>query len=247
MKKFLSGASKFLVSPMSLPFVFILSLMLLSALFMVNMVRKSPETFGLLKGPEILQKEQEELVAQVGSLISLPEDEQPTVATVSDKSQLGEQIFFKNAEDGDKVLIYANASKVVLYRPSENRVVEVGTVNIQQVSDGVEGESDETANKFVILNSTQISGLASTMEKDLKDVFSEAEVVSVGNASTTYDNTIIVSLLDSDDQAKNLARSLGIELADLPEGEERPANADFLIIVGSDKAPETETSEESSE
>ena len=82
------------------------------------------------------QKEEEnkELIELVGKLILLPTNEQPTIATVSDKSQLSTQPFFNNAVDGDKVLVYANAKKAILYRPSTNKIIEVAPVNITSPS-----------------------------------------------------------------------------------------------------------------
>ena len=68
------------------------------------------------------------LVETVGKLIKLPEGETPNIATVMDKAQLQNQEFFKNAENGDKILVYKNAKKAFLYRPSENRIIEVGPV-----------------------------------------------------------------------------------------------------------------------
>lgn len=69
------------------------------------------------------------IIAQVGSLVALPAEEIPTLATVSDKSKLANQPFFEKAENGDKVLIYEVAGKAYLYRPSQNKVIEVTTVS----------------------------------------------------------------------------------------------------------------------
>lgn len=68
------------------------------------------------------------VVAKVSKLMVLPKGEVPTIATVSDKSKLVEQSFFQNAEDGDAVLIYQKAGSAILYRPSENRIINVGPV-----------------------------------------------------------------------------------------------------------------------
>ena len=76
------------------------------------------------------EKENKDLIEKIGKLILLPSGEQPTIATVSDKSQLSTQPFFTNALDGDKVLVYANAKKAILYRPSTNKIIEVAPVNI---------------------------------------------------------------------------------------------------------------------
>ncbi|HEX8182576.1 MAG TPA: hypothetical protein VF575_03160 [Candidatus Saccharimonadales bacterium] len=66
-----------------------------------------------------------EVVKQVSKHILLPSGEQPTVATVSDASKVRNQAFFTNAASGDKVLVYAQAKKAYLYRPSIDRMIEV--------------------------------------------------------------------------------------------------------------------------
>jgi len=76
------------------------------------------------------QKEVASLVAKVSQLIVLPENETPTVATVSDVEALSAQPFFAKASNGDKVLIYTSAKKAILYNPEMNKVVEIAPVNI---------------------------------------------------------------------------------------------------------------------
>lgn len=70
------------------------------------------------------------VVQQVGKLMLLPSDEEPTLATVSDKSKLANQAFFERAQNGDKVLIFTKSKKAYLYRPSINKIIDVGPVNI---------------------------------------------------------------------------------------------------------------------
>lgn len=91
-----------------------------------------PQWFGLSSGTQQAQAEVSALVAKVGKLITLPADETPTVATVTDASKIKDQPFFRNSENGDKVLIYQKASKAILYRESENRIIEVGSLNFNQ-------------------------------------------------------------------------------------------------------------------
>lgn len=76
------------------------------------------------------QKKIEAVVAKAEKLIDLPQDEIPTLATVSDPSTLEGQPFFENAEKGDQVLLYTNARKAYLYSPSKNIIVEVASLNI---------------------------------------------------------------------------------------------------------------------
>lgn len=79
---------------------------------------------------DVAQKEAEALTAKVGKLIVLPEGENPTIATVNDPEVLKNQSFFAKAVKGDKVLIYTNARKAILYNPESNKIVEVAPVNI---------------------------------------------------------------------------------------------------------------------
>lgn len=76
------------------------------------------------------QAETSSLVADVGKLIVLPQGEAPTIATVVEASKLKSQAFFGNAQNGDKVLLYAQAKKAILYRPSTNKIIEVAPINI---------------------------------------------------------------------------------------------------------------------
>lgn len=70
-------------------------------------------------------EENKQLIEQIRKLIILPEDEEPTIATVNDLSKLQNQPFFANAQIGDKVLIYNKAKKAILFRPSENKIIEL--------------------------------------------------------------------------------------------------------------------------
>lgn len=69
-----------------------------------------------------------ELVKAVSMLMVLPEEE-PTVATVSDLEKLKGQEFFVNANVGDKVLVYLNAGKAILYSPKQNIIINVAPLS----------------------------------------------------------------------------------------------------------------------
>ncbi|HVU06834.1 MAG TPA: hypothetical protein VHE10_03565 [Candidatus Paceibacterota bacterium] len=70
------------------------------------------------------------LVSKIGRYIVLPADETPTLATVSDPARLKDQPFFANAVVGDKVLIYTNSRKAILWRPSLDKIIEVSPLNV---------------------------------------------------------------------------------------------------------------------
>jgi uncharacterized membrane protein YcjF (UPF0283 family) len=72
----------------------------------------------------------ENVISEVGKLIVLPTDEEPTVATISDAEKLRDQPFFAKAKNGDKVLIYTKAEKAILYDPVAKKIVEVAPLNM---------------------------------------------------------------------------------------------------------------------
>lgn len=76
------------------------------------------------------QAQIQSLVQKVGRLVVLPTDETPTIATVSDPTVLKDQSFFADAKKGDKVLIYSNAKKAILYDPVLDKIVTIAPLNI---------------------------------------------------------------------------------------------------------------------
>lgn len=84
---------------------------------------------------------------EVAQLIELP-NEKPTLATVVDVEKLKSQTFFANAQNGDRVLLFASAKKAVLYRPGTHKIIEVAPINI----------GDTTANS----NTNGVAGASTT-------------------------------------------------------------------------------------
>lgn len=141
----LQGVGRLFLVSANLPILALLILFVLGGAIGVYTVRQRPALFGLSPSQQEIQKEVEDLISKVGKLIALPEDENPTVATVTDVEAVKDQTFFAKAQNGDKVLIYTNARKAILYRPSENRILEVGLVNINQQDQNGEEVADESA------------------------------------------------------------------------------------------------------
>ena len=94
---------------------------------------------------EKAREENLKLVEQVGQLVVLPEGEEPTIATVTDPSKLADQPFFANARTGDKVLIYQTAARAILYRPADNKVIEIAPLTLgagTDISSGAQPDSE---------------------------------------------------------------------------------------------------------
>jgi len=78
----------------------------------------------------VAQKEATDLIAKVGRLVVLPTGETPTIATVSDPAALKDQSFFASAQKGDKVFIYPQAKKAILYSVTLDKILDVAPLNI---------------------------------------------------------------------------------------------------------------------
>ena len=175
------------------------------------------------------------LVEKVGKLIELP-DETPTIATVLDKEKLKDQPFFKNAENGDKVLVFINAKKAILYRPSNNKIIEVAPLTIEEGSNsespGTEKKA-EAAVKIALLNGTDNPSLLDETERKIKENLEDVEIVKKGSASKkNYKKTIVEDVSGNfSSLASEIAKLLSGEVGTLPQGENKP-EADIIVLLG---------------
>lgn len=71
-----------------------------------------------------------DLIAQVGKLVELPQNEQPTVATVTNPALIKDQPFFAKAKKGDRVILYPNARIAILFDQAANKIINFGTINV---------------------------------------------------------------------------------------------------------------------
>lgn len=193
---------------------------------------------------EALEEENKKLIAEVGKLIQLPVGEDPTVATVTDVTKLEDQPFFKNSKNGDKVLIYTQARKAILYDPAAKKVIDIAPINIGPVSASASASAEVSTDsslqeevKVVLLNGTKTVGLTGKIEPSVKKVSDRIKVVEKDNAeSSSYDKTLIVVVNSSvKELADDLAKVLKATVSSLPAGEVKPDDADLLIILGKDK------------
>ncbi|HRF28940.1 MAG TPA: hypothetical protein PL051_04900 [Candidatus Saccharibacteria bacterium] len=74
------------------------------------------------------------ITTSVSRHMLLPTGEKPALATVTDTTKLNTE-FLKQAENGDKLLIYEKARLVVVYRPSIDKIVTVGPISIESLTD----------------------------------------------------------------------------------------------------------------
>lgn len=205
----------------------------------------------VVDGPQQVQDDAQATKEAVGKLMELPADEDPVTATVKDADKVRAQKFFSKAQNGDRVLIYNENQKAILYRPSINKIIEVSSTS--ELSDG-ETDAEKTAPapeqnkdadqgadgvdlsglpaKVAVYNGSKIRGLAKKIGEKVA-LTSGITVTEKINASGNYEKTLVVDLSGSRSElAQKIAESLGGETGTLPEGEVKP-EADILIIGGS--------------
>lgn len=96
----------------------------------------STTVVGLQSNPQqAIQKQADDLISSVAKLVTLPSGEAPTVASVSDVTQARQQsAFFKDAQNGDKVLMYIKAKQAILYRPTTNNIILVAPLTFDNAN-----------------------------------------------------------------------------------------------------------------
>ena len=224
------------------PVVFVLTLLLLVALsvagYFYYQYRHSAEKADA--------KEIEDLAKEIGSMMLLPDGDTPTLATVTDKDKLSEQPFFQKSENGDKVLIYSNSGRAILYRPSLKKIVDVTTVNIntpnapapteQAPVDApvAEAETVPSIVRMGLLNGSKTVGITNAKEKQLSTAFKNIAIVTKDAAKKDdYEQTIVVDVTGKNIEiSQQVADTLGGIVAGLPSGEVVPNDVDVLVIVG---------------
>ncbi len=217
--------------------IILLIVAVFSSLYFYNQYQKSQNLLNS-KSASSADIQNKEIIAAVGKLFELPANEQPTIATVSDKTKLADQPFFAKAQNGDKVLIYSQNKQAILYRPSLNKIISIGTINLApSLVSGNPTASPSSKNPTIELyNGTKTIGLTTTAEKTIKAKLPDADIKDKDNASDqNYESTVVIDL--SGNQSKyvqDLASIVnGKVVQALPSGEVKP-NTDILVILGKD-------------
>ncbi len=184
------------------------------------------------------------ILENVGKLMDLPTDEEPTVATVTDKEKLASQKFFSKAENDDKVIIFVKAQKAILYRPSWNKIIEVARIDsIDQASNGTTAVSNSpvasaaAAVQVTILNGTERVGLSTGLLTKLSS-FPEFSVVQRLNAvKKDYQKSLVVDIGGKNSElARKLVGLIGgdTSVVTIMPSEEATPSSEMVVILGTD-------------
>lgn len=209
----------------------ILFLILLVALIVVGFLyyqtKQELTQVTSLEGQELIaQKEAKEVTDSLKKLTILPEEE-PVIATILDVQLLASQsAFYKNAENGDKLVIYPTAQKAYIYSPTKKVIVNAGPLVVDQ-------NENTRPVLFEIRNGSIRAADAQTVKTELEknqQVVAEISPASRQDYSGTY--IIPINPAIQPEQLTEFAQQYDAEvMPKLPAGED-PSSADILIIVG---------------
>lgn len=176
------------------------------------------------------------ITTEISKSLQLP-NEEPNLATVTDKSLLVDQPFFAKAENGDKVLIYRDWGKAILYRPSEKKIIDItnvtADVNAELTSTKQEEAPPQKTHQVYLLNGSSQAGATRSVDTQISDIENVAISGRDSAAQDTYTETIVIPISeDSAVVAQQIATTLGAKLSALPADETAPDDADIVIIVG---------------
>lgn len=181
------------------------------------------------KNASLGQKELDAAKANVSQLILLPTDEEPTLAEVTDKALVKDPFLANKSENGDQVLVFTKNKLVIIYRPSINKIVTVGSVTTDPAIVEAQGIT------LTILNGIGDETKTQKIINDIKKSYPDIKITNGGKSNKQdFPYTIVI---DGTNQKDSLVDSLvtitsgkhGVQ--PLSEGK---ASTDFLIIVGKD-------------
>ncbi len=182
---------------------------------------------GATQQERIITREQKNILERLAQHIILPAGENPAIAAIANSEMLANNnSFYSNTQDGDQLIIYANAALAIIYSPARDKIINIGPLTNARIM-----------NKTLsveIRNGTNKIGLAGKLSEQLK-VDSDFEVLDIGYAEKrNYTKNILIDLTGGSkpDLIKKLEDKLGLTaVASLPVGE-KDSKAEAFIILG---------------
>ncbi len=171
--------------------------------------------------------DQKTIIAKVGKLMVLPSGEEPALATITDTTKLTNNAFLAKAKNGDRVLLYAKNQRAIVYRPSLNKIVDIGPIIT-----GKNGSPDVIA-RVTILNGSGVADNTPKAVASLLSKFPNATLISKEDAPRLFPKTIIVDVTKKNQPlAEQIADTLGFNAGQVPLGIVVPNGTEILIIIG---------------
>lgn len=188
---------------------------------------------------ELNAAQTEELLAKVGKLITLPDEKNPVVATINDVESLSaRQDFYAQANNGDKLIVFARSRKAVIYDEKDNLIVNMGPVFYTD-KDGKNQPPSQVEDGRITIDlrngsKTKDMGITTRDKLEANAAFHIIRLAKAANGN--YTGNVIFNNIKGGAKA-DLVASLAKELnatvvTKLPDGEADSA-AEIVVVLGS--------------
>ncbi len=188
--------------------------------------------------PTSTPKEIQALIAKVASHLNVKQHESPTVATIQNADLLRSQnpTFYKNAQVGDKLLIWSN--QAVLYSMSKDKILSVLPISLPPNvnSQTTSTTTTQTVEKATIevRNGAGVVGLGGRTVTKLKAAGLTVLPATDAKSKTVYPSSFLIVRQGATypNTIAKIQRVLNAPVTVLPSVE-APMKGDILLILGS--------------
>jgi len=168
------------------------------------------------------EQKNQKLIDEVNKVYTLPANETPVVAVVTDPEEFKKQYpVFDNVQSGDYLLFYRKARLNVLYRQTDKKVIKTASVNVPIAIEIVGSEEATNA----VEEALKTFGTQVTVTKTVKDGITQSFVFDVDS--------------DQENETSTIAKALGLETGStLPTSFSPSSQTELVVAVADDyKAP----------
>lgn len=186
---------------------------------------------------ELNAKQTEELLAKVSKLVVLPNEKNPVVATINDVETLAAtQDFYKDASNGQKLIIFTLARRAVIYDEAANKLINVGPI-LYTGADGTAPATPIPADRLQIdlRNGTKTADFGVTTRDTLISNYSFLVARLAKAANNNYTETTIVDQTKDDKKAdivNALQKQLNAKVVKELPVDETKSTAEVIVILG---------------
>jgi hypothetical protein len=107
-------------------------LLIVIFLVIITLLLREASVFQKIFSPNPL-RENINLLDDVGKHVLLPTTENPQIFMIENPALLvGQQAFFEGAIEGDRLIVYTNMGKAIIYSPARDIIVNMGPVTFDQ-------------------------------------------------------------------------------------------------------------------
>lgn len=172
------------------------------------------------------QRTTDRLTQKLSRHIIVP-NEPPVIAEVQDVSKLQSSLK-KTAQRGDMVMVYNKSQKVIIYRPSTDKIVDVQPILYGSQPNAV------IDNTVAIYNGSGDPKAMAAMIKKLYAMYPSMRLQVKDDAPRSFPTTIVYTPQRDSTLSRQIAEGLRITPGNVPE--DMPENpADITIVIGTDQ------------